>query len=131
MSIDRFHRDAMLALARVAEDAAIADGPEEALWLITRLLPSLMGDPTAAERRGNLPEGTALGRAAAAFMRTPDGQHHLVTAPVNFRPEQHHEKIPIGLGHPGHVAQTHRAAILVIGIRIGIATEPPTDYNGR
>lgn len=112
MSTENIGRNIILALARTAGDAAIADSAEEALWLVTRILPSLLGDPSAATIPGNLPEGTYPQRAAAAFMKTPDGQHHLVTAPVNFQPEQYHEKIPIELGHPGHVAKTHRALLL-------------------
>ena len=50
--------------------------------------------------------------AAAAFMATPDGRHHLVTAPVNFEKEQYHELVPIGLGHPGFVARTRRGIFL-------------------
>lgn len=112
MSAGSFHRNVTLALARTAEDAAIASNPEDALWLITRMLPSLMGDPAAVTTPGNLPEGTEPGRAAAAFMKTPDGQYHLVTAPVNFQPEQYHQRIPLELGHPGHVAQTKRSLLL-------------------
>lgn len=112
METDEFERNVVLALTRVAEEAAIAKDAEDALWVITRTLPSLMGDRTAANIPGNLPEGAAAQRAAVAFMKTPDGRHHLNTAPVNFRPEQYHEIIPIDLGHPGHVAQTRRALLL-------------------
>ena len=53
-----------------------------------------------------------LTRAATAFMVTPDRKHHLITAPVNFRPEQHHELVAITLGHPGAVAATRRGIML-------------------
>jgi signal transduction protein with GAF and PtsI domain len=45
-------------------------------------------------------------------MATPDRQHHLVTAPVNFLPEQYHELVSIALGHPGVVARTGRGVFL-------------------
>lgn len=107
-----FHHNVTLALARIAEDASFATDAEDALWLTTRMLPSLLGDPQAVAIAGNLPQDTQPGRASAAFMKSPDGQYHLVTAPVNFQPEQYHQRIPIALGHPGHVAQTKRALLL-------------------
>ena len=112
MRSDPTERNIILALARTAGDAATSENAEEALWHVTRIMPSLLGDASAATVPGNLPEGVQAQRAAAAFMRTPDGKHHLVTAPVNFQPEQYHELIPIGLGHPGHVAKTRRALLL-------------------
>jgi hypothetical protein len=102
----------LLALERVAGDAAIARDAEEALWCVTRTLPSLLGDATAAARPGALPDGAVPARAATAFMVTPDRKHHLITAPVNFRPEQHHELVAITLGHPGVVAATRRGIML-------------------
>jgi hypothetical protein len=104
--------NALLALDRVAGDAAIATDPESALWCVTRTLPSLLGNGSAAGRPGALPEGTKAASAAVAFMVTPDRQYHLITSPVNFRPEQHHERVAIALGHPGVVAQTRRGILL-------------------
>lgn len=106
--------EAMLALSRVAAEAAAVEGPEEALWAITRTLPALLGDRAAAlaPRAFREPEPPAVTTAAAVFLRMPGGTHHLITAPVNFPPEQHHELVDIGLGHPGHVARTRRAMIL-------------------
>ena len=72
----------LLALERVAGDAAIARDAEEALWCVTRTLPSLLGDAMAAGRPGALADGAS---AATAFMVTPDRKHHLITAPVNFQ----------------------------------------------
>jgi GAF domain len=112
MNANEFERNTVLALTRVVEDAAIAKDAEDALWAVTRTVPSLMGDSKAANNAGNLPDGVTAQRAAVAFMKTPDGQHHINTAPVNFLPEQYHELIPIDLGHPGHVAQTRRAILL-------------------
>jgi hypothetical protein len=34
----------VLALSRIAADARVASGPEEALWYITRNIPALLGD---------------------------------------------------------------------------------------
>lgn len=106
--------DAMLALGRVAAEAAAADGPEDALWSITRTLPALLGDSAAALAphafRDDPPP--VVNRACAVFLRMPDGRHHMISAPVNFPPEQHHELVDITLGHPGHVAATRRPMVL-------------------
>ena len=106
--------DMTLAFARVAAEGAAAPGPEEALFAITRSVPALLGNPAAALRPGAFREDPppAIGAAAAVFLRTPDGRHHLVTAPVNFAPEQHHELVAIELGHPGHVAKTRQPMLL-------------------
>jgi GAF domain len=110
--LNAFRENVALALERVAGEASIASGPEEALWSITRTLPSLLGDATAAERPGAFRGETGPASAATAFMVTPDRQHHLITAPVNFKPEQHHERVAITLGHPGIVAATRRGILL-------------------
>jgi hypothetical protein len=88
----------LLALKRVSREAAGAENAEQALWTVTRTLPSLLGNWSGDQRLGE------PASAAAAFMATPDGQHHLITAPVNFRPEQYHELVAIDLGHPGTAA---------------------------
>ena len=104
----------VLALSRITADASAAAGPEEALWCFTRNLPALLGDPSAAAYPGAFRDTGPLvaTSAAAAFMRTPDGRHHLITAPVNFQPEQHHELVNIELGHPGEVAHSCRPLLL-------------------
>jgi len=96
----------LLALKRVLQEAAGAGDAEEALWTVTRTLPSLFGNRSGDHRSG---QPTS---AAAAFMATPDRLHHLITAPVNFRPEQYHELVAIDLGHPGIVARTRRPIFL-------------------
>src|ERR1700730_3223194 len=106
--LDALRENMLLALDRVAGDAAIAHDAEEALWCVTRTLPSLLGDASAATRPGAFRGEETPASAAAAFMVTPDRKHHLVVAPVNFRPEQHHELVAIALGHPGVVAATRR-----------------------
>jgi signal transduction protein with GAF and PtsI domain len=111
-NLDSLRENLLLALERVAGDAAIARGAEEALWCVTRTLPSLLGDAAAATRPGALPDAAVPASAATAFMVTPDRKHHLITAPVNFRPEQHHELVAITLGHPGVVAATRRGVML-------------------
>jgi hypothetical protein len=107
-------RETVLALARLAAEMGDADGPEEALWCLTRALPALLGDPAAASRPGAFrqAEPPGVSGAAVAFMLTPDRRHHLITAAVNFLPEQHHELVDIGLGHPGAVARTRRPMLL-------------------
>ena len=109
---DAFRENVLTALERVAGDAAIAEGPEAALWCITRTLPSLLGNAEAARRPGALPEAGVPASAATAFLVTPDRQYHIIAAPVNFRPEQYHERVAITLGHPGHVAATRRGVML-------------------
>jgi signal transduction protein with GAF and PtsI domain len=94
------------ALRRVLQEAAGAENAEQALWIVTRTLPSLFGNRSGDHRPG---ETTS---AAAAFMATPDRRYHLITAPVNFRPEQYHELVAIDLGHPGIVARTRRGVFL-------------------
>src|SRR5262245_2517379 len=111
-NLDALRENLLLALERVAGDAAIACGPEEALWCVTRTLPSLLGNAAAVARPGALREGAAPASAATAFMVTPDRRHHLITAPVNFGPEQRHERVAITLGHPGVVAATRRGIML-------------------
>ena len=107
-----FKDNVLAALERVAGDAAIAEDAEAALWCITRTLPSLLGDVDAARRPGALPEGVAPASAATVFLVTPDRQFHIIAAPVNFQAEQYHERIPITVGHPGHVAATRRGVML-------------------
>lgn len=107
-------QEAVLALARIGAEAARADGPEEALWCITRCLPTLLGDPSAALAPNAFREEPPnfVGCAAAAFLRMPDGRHHLIAAPVNFPSSQHHELVAIELGHPGEVAHHHQPLLL-------------------
>lgn len=100
--------NALLGIERAVREASFADHPEEALWVITRTLPSLFV--------GAAPEGasaaTPVQTACTAFMLTPDERFHLITAPVNFGPDQHHEKVAVDLGHPAHVAQTRLPLLL-------------------
>src|SRR5215813_9874238 len=104
--LNGLRENVLLALKRVLQEAAGAENAEQALWTVTRTLPSLLGNRSGDHRVGELTS------AAAAFMATPDGRHHLITAPVNFRPEQYHELVAIDLGHPGIVARTRRGIFL-------------------
>lgn len=106
--------DLVLALGRLGAEANGAAGPEAALWCLTRAAPALLGDPGAALRPNAFREEPppAVRGACAVFLRMPDGRHHLVAAPVNFPPEQYHERVAIGLGHPGEVAHTKRPLLL-------------------
>src|SRR5215468_1350178 len=101
----------VLAFKRVAQEAAVAEHAEEAVWAVTRTLPLLLGNRGVQARLDAQQHGAEPTSAAAAFVATPDGRH-LVTAPVNFRPEQYHELVPISLGHPGFVARTRRGIFL-------------------
>ncbi|WP_108661014.1 GAF domain-containing protein [Acuticoccus kandeliae] len=87
--------DALLAIRRVTREASMAASAEDALWEFTRALPSLVGRPHA-ERQS----------ACTTFMLTPDARHHLIVAPMNFLPEQYHERVDVNLGHPAHVRET-------------------------
>lgn len=100
--------------ARIAAEGAAAKGPEEALYALTRALPALLGDPSAVLRPNAFREDPPprVGAACAAFLRTADGLHHMIVAPVNFAPEQYHELVDIKLGHPGEVAHTHQPMLL-------------------
>lgn len=104
----------MAGFGRIAAEGAAAHGPEEALYCITRAIPALLGDASAALRPNAFRETPppVIGAAAVAFMRTADGQHHMITAPVNFAPEQYHELVDIRLGHPGEVAHTRQPMLL-------------------
>ena len=111
-SMLQIDHEIVLALGRVIAEAADATGPEEALWCFTRASPGPLGHPAAASRPHAFrePQPPEIGVAAVCFMRMPDGAHHLITAPVNFPPAQHHELVDIGLGHPGVVARLQPAA---------------------
>ena len=110
--VNGLRENVLLALKRVMEEAAGAENAEEALWAVTRTLPSLLGNRSVDARLGAQQTATEPASAAAAFMATSDGLHHLITAPVNFRPEQYHELVAITLGHPGVVARTRRGIFL-------------------
>jgi len=104
--LNGLRENVLLALQWVLQEAAGAENAEQALWIVTRTLPALFGNRSGDHHVG---EPTS---AAAAFMATPDRRHHLITAPVNFRPEQYHELVAIDLGHPGLVARTRRGVFL-------------------
>lgn len=104
--VNGLRENVLLALKRVLQQAAGVENAEQALWIITRTLPSLFANRSGDHGRG---EPTS---AAAAFMATRDRRYHLITAPVNFRPEQYHELVAIDLGHPGIVARTRRGIFL-------------------
>lgn len=87
--------DAMLTLRRLMREAARETVAEEALWHFTRALPSLLGRKHEDHQS-----------ACTVFMLTPDAHHHLIMAPMNFAPDQHHERVAVDLGHPSHVRAT-------------------------
>jgi signal transduction protein with GAF and PtsI domain len=107
-----FRENVLLAYERVASDAARAADPEEALWCLTRTLPSLLGNRARALQGAVASPVPAARTAATAFIATPDGRYHLITAPVGFLPEQYHERVAMTLGHPGVVASTRRGILL-------------------
>ena len=107
-----FRADALRVLNAVSGEASAAAGPEEALWTITRALPQLLGDRESHLQPGNLKDGEKQQFACCCFVVTPDRQHNLLVAPVNFGPTQRHMKIGIDLGHPGHVVKTRQPMLL-------------------
>jgi hypothetical protein len=110
--VTAFHHSALKALSRAGAEANAADGPEEALWCITRTLHGFLGDRDAHLTVGNLKEGEKQQFAAGCFMVMPDRQTNILIAPVNFLPHQRHMRIPYDLGHPGHVIKTKTPMLL-------------------
>lgn len=100
--------NSLMSVKRISREASFASGPEEAVWVLTRALPSMVGPQDQADQQGK----AALRSAATVFMLTPDKRYHLITAPVNFPPEQYHEKIAVDLGHPAHISQTRHPLLL-------------------
>lgn len=70
----------MLAIERVSREASFAESAEDALWVITRTLPSLFVGSAPA----GVSAATPVETACVAFMLTPDKKFHMITAPVNF-----------------------------------------------
>ena len=98
--------DAILAIGRLAREASLESDPEASVWHFTRALPSLLGS------RPHIAPGDVRQFAAVVFMLTPDERHHLVVAPVNFQPEQWHERVAATLGHPAHVRRLQAPLLL-------------------
>ena len=110
--VARFHQDAIRALSEAGAAAGTAAGPEEALWVITKKLPELLGDRESHLEPGNLKAGEQQQFACCCFVVTPDRKYNCLVAPVNFGPSQRHMKIGIDLGHPGHVVKTRQPMLL-------------------
>ena len=107
-----FRAKALRVLSAAGSEAGAAAGPEEALWTITKALPQLLGDRESHLQPGNLQRGEKQQFACCCFVVTPDRQHNLLVAPVNFGTKQRHMKIGIDLGHPGHVVKTRQPMLL-------------------
>ena len=110
--IAALHRKALRELSSAGAQASAASDPEEALWVITRTLPRLLGDREAHRQPGNLREGEKQQFACCCFVVTPDRKFNLLVAPVNFAPNQRHMKIDIALGHPGTVVKSRQPMLL-------------------
>ena len=108
----RFHQEAIRALSAAGAAASAAATPEAALWAITRTLPGLLGDREAHRQPGNLNTGEHQQYACGCFLVTPDQQHQVLVAPVNFGPTQRHMQIDIALGHPGAVVARKQPLLL-------------------
>jgi hypothetical protein len=108
----QFAERILVSLSRALAAALHADGPEEALRVITSLSRDLLGDENAQHRAGALKPGEHQFSAAGAFFVTPDRRHNLLLAEVNFPPEQHRLKIDIRHGHPGWVVEHEKPLLL-------------------
>jgi hypothetical protein len=110
--IAAFHQEVIRAFGNAAAAGNAAAGPEEALAVITDLLPRLLGDKESHLQPGNLKEGEKQQFACGCFVVTPDGKSNLLLAPINFGPTQRHMKIDVNLGHPGWVVQNKKPMLL-------------------
>ena len=138
-----FRHEALRALIRAGNEAGKSEGPEEALWAVTRTVHALLGDREAHLQPGNLREGEKQQFAAGCFMVMPDRKTNVLVAPVNFGPQQRHMRIPHDLGHPGHVIATktpmlltntdeHRSFIKILEtFRAGSPVFAPIMWNGE
>ncbi|ETW97802.1 MAG: hypothetical protein ETSY1_21265 [Candidatus Entotheonella factor] len=99
-------------MSQAGAAASAAATPEEALWAITHTLPGLLGDREAHLQPGDLKAGEQQQYACGCFIVTPDEQHQVLVAPVNFGPTQRHMKIDITLGHPGTVVASKQPLLL-------------------
>lgn len=104
--------EAVRVLGEVARQAAGAADAEEALQHVTHALSNLLGDREAHLRPGNLKPGESQQFACGAFFLTPDGKHNLLIAPVNYHPEQKHQKVDSTLGHPGWMVKNQKPLLL-------------------
>lgn len=110
--IAAFHQEVIRAFGNAAAAGNAAAGPEEALTVITDLLPRLLGDKESHLEPRNLKEGEKQQFACGCFVVTPDGKSNFLLAPINFGPTQRHMKIDINLGHPGWVVQNKKPLLL-------------------
>lgn len=110
--IAAFHQEVIRAFGNAAAAGNAAPGPEEALTVITDLLPRFLGDKESHLQPGNLKEGEKQQFACGCFVVTPDGKSNLLLAPINFGPTQRHMKIDVNLGHPGWVVQNKKPLLL-------------------
>lgn len=110
--IAAFHQEVIRAFGKAAAAGNAAAGPEEALTVITDLLPRLLGDKESHLEPRNLKEREKQQFACGCFVVTPDGNSNFLLAPINFGPTQRHMKIDINLGHPGWVVQNKKPLLL-------------------
>jgi hypothetical protein len=106
-----FHQ-AFRALASAGHAAVDAPGPEEALLEITRVCPTVLGDPDAHERPGALKPGERQFSVCGVFLLTADRRHNVLVAEVGFPPDQHRLRIDVELGHPGFMVKHQRPLLL-------------------
>lgn len=107
-----FFRESVRLLGEVAQQAAAAANAEEALQHVTLALANLLGDREAHLRPGNLRPGEFQQFACGAFFLTPDGKQNLLIAPINYHPEQKHQKVDATLGHPGWMVKNQKPLLL-------------------
>ena len=110
--ISRYRETAAQVVADVSTELLHAAGPEAALRAVTSRVVELNGD-----REAHLVEGALKGDErqffiAGCFLLTPDKTEHLLVADNGFPAEQYRLRIPVELGHPGHVYRTAKPLML-------------------
>lgn len=109
---ESFYQDAIRALGEAAEQGAVATNAEEAVQAVTLALANLLGDREAHLCPGNLKAGEFQQFACGAFFLTPDGKSNILIAPINYHPEQKHQKVDATLGHPGWMVKNQKPLLL-------------------
>ena len=110
--MDAYQGAVHAAIDRLAEQLVGANDAEVALAAITSALVELNGDRQAHLNPGALKPGERQYFIAGCFLVMPGESQHLLVAENGFPPEQHRLRIPIDIGHPGHVFRERAPLIL-------------------
>ena len=110
--LDRFRAQALAALRQAGEMATLTAPVEAALSDITKMAYDLFGDRQAHLQPGALKEGEAQFFVSGIFLLRAGHKGHILVAEHGFPEEQYRLRIPIDIGHPGHVWRTKKPLIL-------------------